>query len=638
MINAHGRNMAFRVKHFFVICIIGLFGVAQLATADVLIYKLHLSDTQTGAGKPVKTLLSGYIVVDPQTDTIAEMLAIPANRQFDTSWPNNLVINNVTEPKSTKQDTVMSSGTVHFGTLAARGAAAPLSVNNLTAQGPNVLLKTGTTNQWIWPKAFRVTGTNVNAAANLTNRFQGTYSYDQPLTISANTIDTGDISQTVRTLRQSLVKLGYSENPIPTTEVDGTFDSSSYDTPPFVLWGNYFATHFYDMYPQFTNHIYSVGRSGASWENQFESQQEMYCLPLWASFGTAGIHDWMLANDNSSYLSNDVVQWGTNLFNAPPLFWNGTAITNEGGIASTLSVTHYSLGGIPNDSPDGDEGAVSRNEGAMELAELYGTPVVDMWDLLWTNGLSTDIVGAGLFGYYPGGHPYPAGHLCMAIQSLVALGAETNVGSLTLNWTRKSAVTNHCAVKGITVATNALTCTVRFDRMPMAWDVPDGTITNDARGAFVVMPELGNAFQWIIRVTNAPHGTYAVNVDGVLTDTATDTQLAAGRNWFTNYNGPLWAQRVSVLACKRNQEGCDPVALLPHSAGNLGVLNGVQVGDTVNYQSWANESYVTLGLRGDALINSLTNAISQLRQYDNAINQAAQQTNHVLTITPIVTP
>ena len=127
-------------------------------------------------------------------------------------------------------------------------------------------------------------------------------------------------------------------------------------------------------------------------------------------------------------------------------------------------------------------------KGAMALAELYGTPVVDMWNLLWTNGLSTDIVGDRLFGFYPGGHPYPAGHLCMAIQALVALGVETNVGSLTLNWSKKSAVTNHCAAGGITVANNALSCTVRFDRMPMAWDVPDGEIiTNDARNAFVVM-------------------------------------------------------------------------------------------------------------------------------------------------------
>ena len=164
----------------------------------------------------------------------------------------------------------------------------------------------------------------------------------------------------------------------------------------------------------------------------------------------------------------------------------------------------------------------------MRLAMLYGTPVVDMWHLLWTNGVSTDIVSNRLFGFFPGGHPYAAGHLCMAIQCLVALGAETNVGSLTLNWSKKSATTNHCVASDITVSSNTLSCTVLFDRMPMAWDVPDGTITNDARNAFVIMPELGNAFQWIIRVTNAPPGTYAINVDGVLTDIATDSPISGG--------------------------------------------------------------------------------------------------------------
>lgn len=615
--------------------IIGTFCGVQFAAADVLVYKVKLTSTETGTGKITKTAMSGYIVINPESDAIAELIAIPAGRQFDITWPNNLVATQISAgPK--KQDTVMSVSTAHFGTLAARGASVSFEIANLTAQGVNSLLKAGTSNLWIWPKSFRVTGTNVNASGNSTNLYKGVYSYDQPDTIRANTVLAGDITQTVQSLQQSLIKLGYSQNAVPTSEVDGTFDSSSYDSAPYVFWGDYIASHFYNLYPQFTNHIYSVSRSGASWENQFESQQEKWCLPLWASFGTANTHDWMLANDNGSYVSNDVVQWGTNLFNAPPLFWNGTAVTNEGGIASTLSVTHYSLGGIPSDTPDGDSGAIDRNAGAMALAQLYGTPVVDMWHLLWTNGLSSDIVGPRLFGFFPGGHPYAAGHLCMAIKCLLALGVETNVGSLTLNWSRKSATTNHCVVNAISVATNTLTCTVHFDRMPMAWDVPDGTITNDARNAFVVMPELGNAFQWLIHVINAPPGNYAINVDGVPTDIATADELADGRNWFTNYNGPLWAQRASVLAWKRIQAGCDPVTLdFSHDAGSWGSLG---VADLVNYQSWASEEYDTLGLRGDSYINSMTNWVAQLRQYDAAINQAAQQTNHVLTISLMPDP
>jgi hypothetical protein len=446
---------------------------------------------------------------------------------------------------------------------------------------------------------------------------------------------TGKTTMRFKITLLSLLVAFTSSATIMKTEVNGTFDSTSYDTPPYKFWGNYFATYFYDMYPQFTNHIYSVSRSGSSWAGQYVEQQEKWCLPLWASFKKGTVYDWMLANDNGGGLSNDVIQWGTNLFNAPHLFWNGSSITNEGGIAPKLKVIHYSLGGIPGDSPDGDWRAVSRNDGAMVLARKYKTPVVDMWHLLWTNGVSSDITNNRLFGYYPGGHPYAAGHLCMALKALVALKVETNVGSLTLTWNKSKASAIHCAASKIQLTGNTLTCTVRFDRMPLAWDVPDGTITNDARNAFVLMPELGNAFRWMIKVKEAPPGTYGISVDGVLTDIATDAELAAGRNWFTNYNGPLWAQRASVLARKREQEGCDPVTFNSHSAGDVGILG---VLDLVNYKSLASQEYDTYQKRGDVYINSMTNWISQFRTYDVQINAAARQTNHTFTIAPYTGP
>ncbi len=420
-----------------------------------------------------------------------------------------------------------------------------------------------------------------------------------------------------------------------TNEVDGTFDSSSYDTPPYKFWGNYFATYFYDMYPQYTNHIYSWSRSGSAWEGDLEAQEEKWCLPMWASFGKNPSSDWVLANDNGGFLSNDVIHWGTNLFNAPPLFWNGFAVTNEGSIADGLKVTHYSMGCIPGDSPDGDWMAQSRNDGAMALAAKYKTPVVDMWHLMWTNGLNRDITNNRLFGFYQGGHPYAAGHLCMALKALIALGVETNVGSLTLNFKTLKAQTDHCEASDLQTNGNTLSCTVHFDRMPPAWDVPDDTIVNDARNAFVIMPELGNSFRWMIQATNLPSGTYSVSVDGILTDIATSAQLAAGRNWFTNYNGPLWAQRAAVLAWKRRQEGCDPVTFVTHSAGDVGVLN---LFDLVNYQSVASEEYDTLGKRGDTYVAAMIGWVYQLREYDKQIHATAQQADHTLIIAPYTGP
>lgn len=346
------------------------------------------------------------------------------------------------------------------------------------------------------------------------------------------------------------------------------------------------------------------------------------------------LNDWIMANNNGGYTTtNPLIQWGTNLFNAPPIFWDGVSPTNGGTHANSQHVTHYFLGDIPNDSADGDSGAVNRTLATLQLASKYGTPPVDTWSMTWTNGVQTDRVGARIFGYDALGHPYAAGSLCMALKDLIALGVETNIGSVMIDGNTSIATTNHVAVTNIIKNGNTLTFAMRFDRMPPGWDVPDGTITNDARGAFVLMPELGNSFQWTIQVTNLPAGTYNITVDGVLTDIATASQLAVGRNWFTNYNGPLWAQRALVLKWKRYQNGVDPVTLLEHSAGSNGFLG---VGDNVNFQSNAQQQYDDFGKRGDTYIAAMATFVSQKNQYDDAINHAAQQTTHLIVVSLVV--
>jgi hypothetical protein len=208
-------------------------------------------------------------------------------------------------------------------------------------------------------------------------------------------------------------------------------------------------------------------------------------------------------------------------------------------------------------------------------------------------------------------------------------GVDTNVGSFTLDFQNALvAATNHCVVSGVSLSGNALSFTVHFSRMPMAWDVPDGTITNDARNAILVMPELGSAFQWTVQITNLPTGNYSAYVDGAFVDQGTAAQWALGRNWFTNYNGPLWKQRVAVLNAKRDQDGADHVSLLDHSAGSGGTIPGV--GDLVNYESHggvAGEVYPA-AYTGTNFINYMAPSVSDLRQYDFKIWQAAQQTNH----------
>lgn len=422
---------------------------------------------------------------------------------------------------------------------------------------------------------------------------------------------------------------------IVTNEVDGTFDSTSYDTQPYKLWGDYFACYFYCMYPQFTNHIYSVSRSGASWENQFESQQQKWCLPLWASF-PVDANDWMLATENGGYnTTNQLLQWGTNLFNAPPLFWDGASITNEGNIVPH-AITHIALGAIPDQTSDGNPGNLQLDTGCQMLNQMYGLTPVPLYTNIYVPYWSNDFAGAQLTGFYSGGHPYPAGHLDMAFETLLLLGAETNIGSVTFNWAAATASTNHCTANSTSLSGGTLTSTIHFDRMPPAWDVPGdptpgGSVTNDARGGFTVMPQLAIAFQWTLQVTNLPTGNYNVLIDGSNVVALSSSQLAAGWNMFTNYNGPLWAQRVAVLMWKRYQGGVDPVTLVEHSAGVQGAISGV--GDLVNFQSNGAQQYETLGKRGSDYVSAMSTWISQLHQYDVAIWQAAQQTNHTFQIT-----
>ncbi len=416
---------------------------------------------------------------------------------------------------------------------------------------------------------------------------------------------------------------------IPTTEVDGTLNGSSYDTGETGFYGDYFCTYFYCMYPQWTNHIYSWSRSGSGWNGDYGSQEEKWCLPLWNSFAVPG-YNWVIANDNEGLVSNTTYSAGQLIAAGPPLFFNGSAQTNEG--IATAGITFIPMGRVPHDSSDGDSGAISGNAGSMQLASDLGVPVIDLWHRLWTNGWSSDVTGARILGFLTGSHPLPPGGLAIAIHQLLGLNVETNVGSLVFNWGGGTATTNHCTASGISVVGNTLTATVHFDRMPMAWDSPDGTITNNATPAFLAMPSLGNAFNWIIQVTNLPGGNYEIDVDGHFADGCTAAELAAGRNWVTNCvrTNPLWLQRASVLSWKRQQKGEDPVTLDPHSAGVGGTLGA---DDNVNYQSISALHYDTGGLRGSSYVTAMQSALSQMQQYDVAIQQAAIQTNHTFTIT-----
>lgn len=442
-----------------------------------------------------------------------------------------------------------------------------------------------------------------------------------------------------------LCELPVLSQTIPTHEVDGTYDASSYDIGFTSYMGDYFSTYFYCMYPQWTNHIYSWSRSGSGWNGDYQVQEEKWCLPIWYSFPVAG-YNWMLANDNESLNSNATYTAGLLVAAGPPLFYNGTAQTNEG--IATAGIQMIPLGRPPHDGSDGDSGAIAGNAGSMQLAADFGVSVIDLWHAMWTNGVSTDQSGNRYVWHPIGGSHFSApGGLINAIWQLKGLNVETNVGTLTFDWGGVKAYTNQCVATGISVSNGRLTSTVRFNRMPMAFDANGGstigTITNDARRAWSVTPLLGNSFNWIIQVTNLPAGNYEIDVDGHYADSCTDVELSVGRNWFTNCvpTNPLWQQRSNVLAWKRWQKGADPVTLnvIDPGAGHTSHIPGAI--DSVFYQSHAAFLYDNNHLRGMMYMTniistiSMTNDMRLYQLYDTAIHDAAQQTNHTFTITQL---
>lgn len=405
-------------------------------------------------------------------------------------------------------------------------------------------------------------------------------------------------------------------------EVDGAINWSSYGTTAYVLGGAEFEAYFHCMLPQFTNHIVNWGRGGSSWDADFQSQEEKWCLPWWNA-GLGSNYNWVLANDNGGYsTTNQTFNAGTNIALAPAFFYNGTAITNEG--YGSIKLAHYFMGRIPANTAGGDGGSVVGNTASIQLNQFYNTPQIDLWHLLYPNGLLT--VNSDFYG---SGHPGAPGSLGMGLLQIIALGYETNVSSLLFNYATQTATTNHCTASSISTSGLSLTSTIHFDRMPPAWDVPNGTVTNDARNAFVEYPALGNSFNWIIAVTNLPSGTWDCYIDGTLTDSGTSPQWALGRNWFTNYNGQLWSQRVAVLDWVRHTYGVNTVTLEnAHNAGSTGFIPGV--GDLINYQSIASGNYDTSGLRGSAYVASMATPVSNMYQYNQAAHDAAQQTNHTI--------
>lgn len=408
------------------------------------------------------------------------------------------------------------------------------------------------------------------------------------------------------------------------------FDFASYDTSVTngPLMGPCMASFIALNYPDTTLNWMSYSRSGSGILGDRQETQAKRLIPFysWAlDAGASNVYDLAHTSENGGPNASNIVVWFTNLFAAPATWYNGTANTNEG--VATPPVIHIAVNGI-NDNPYLNPGANQAIAAATLSLTNFGIQTIDLWNPIY-NGQSTD--SSQLFGFNSGGHPYSAGYLAMALYELLALGAETNIGSCTIDFNAALArSTNHMTVSSLARSGNTLTWTNHFDRIPGGWDVPDGTITNDARNCFVIYPSLANTFQWTIQVTNLPSGNYRFNCDGEQIATLSSTQLAAGWNMFTNYVGPLWRQRVNVLGDYRDWYGVNRVSLL--EVGQTGPLGPNLIG----YESNAG---IYPGVTGTNFVSIMHSTYGWPRNMDLYMAQAhddAQQTNHFFSIGLIV--
>jgi hypothetical protein len=395
---------------------------------------------------------------------------------------------------------------------------------------------------------------------------------------------------------------------------------------------DYVESYFQLNYPGAGIHCYQVSRSGGNMDDVLTNRLQRIALPLWAfgfnNYQHIGIPQ---ATENGNLSSNQMYLSMSNIFRAPALMSDGDAALNtHTGWTTTNTIQWIGFGDIATESSDGDPvNTGARNNAGTNAGWTLGIRGVDTWNRLvgpWTADYAANGgTNVGWFSVASGksGHPGSGGGLSWTLAFLKGITTDTNVSNCTVDWGGTLVSTNHCVVSSVTRSGNTLTFTRHDDRLPMAWDVPDGTITNDARGAFNLIPADANFFQFTVQITNLPAGTYSVLIDGISVAALSDAALAAGWNMFTNTVGPYWNQRKEVLGRIRDKEYVNRVTLLPGAAGDGQGM--VAYGSNAQTQ-WA------LNKRGDTMIDSVSNNVVNVLGLDTLTAAAAQPTNHTFSI------
>jgi hypothetical protein len=336
--------------------------------------------------------------------------------------------------------------------------------------------------------------------------------------------------------------------------------------------------------------------------------------------------------DNGSLTSNQMYSALSNLYIAPAIMSTSTlTLVTMTGWAATNHIQWIGLGDPPGAASDGGAVGVQsvlwRNNASVAAGNILGFLGVDSFNILsnsWTGDYRAN-GGTNVQFVFPAGveHFLAAGGLSWAISFIRGITTDSNISTASIAWAGTVTATNHCCVTGVSVSGFTMTFTRKDDRLPMAWDVPDGVITNDARTAFALIPADADAQKYTLQITGMPDGLYQIQEDGIVIALASSAQLAAGYNFFTNMSlGPTAAQRKEVLGRIRDKEHIDRVTLIPQSVNGHGMFS---LFSAVGTYFPANQ--------GDALITSgITNNVADIISLNALIDSAALPVVHTYTV------
>jgi len=393
----------------------------------------------------------------------------------------------------------------------------------------------------------------------------------------------------------------------------------------------YLHSYFALNYPTSNIAMYNGGRSGTTMDITLTNSIQKFGVPLWGYqsnlFQKIGF---LSMTDNGGLGTNEMVNAVSNACLAPAVMSDGAfPLTTQSGYTATMRVQWVAVGEPPLEGSGPDTAQRTRNNATTNAGWTFGARGVDGWNTLSPSWFSDYTANGGTNVEWfasPGGHFASGGALSWAMAIIKGITTDTNISTCTLDWNSSTpSATNHCVVSSIANSGSTLTFTRHDDRLPMAFDVADGIITNDAQGAFNLIPGDASYFHFDLQITNLPAGNYSVAIDGTtVAASLSSTVLASGWNMFTNYSGPYWNQRKEVLGRIRDQRYVNRVTLVSGSAGD-------QVGE-IAYGSAGGTPW-DAGARGDLLIASNNAAVAKLQTNVTSVNFAATPTNHTFSIT-----